>query len=122
MAMCTSRIKFTIIALSVNHGNIFHSKCELRNFWLVVILRTPITNARINYKRLRFENTPSIIRHACGTKRFARKTSKLRWLNPRAKFPHEDSKQGLAKTRPAMTIIVQQAYYNGRGPNTQKVK
>ena len=55
-------------------------------------------------------------------KSFARNTSKLRWLKPRAKFPHEDSKQGLAKTRPAMTIIVQQAYYNGRGPNTQKVK
>ena len=50
------------------------------------------------------------------------KTSELRWLKPREKFPSEDSKQGLAKTRPAMTIIVQQAYYNGGGPNTQKVK
>ena len=29
--------------------------------------------------------------------------------------------QGLAKTRPAMTIIVQQAYYIGRGPTTEKV-
>ena len=55
-------------------------------------------------------------------KYFARKTSELRWLKPREKFPSEDSKQGLAKTRPAMTIIVQQAYYNGGGPNTQKVK
>ena len=34
----------------------------------------------------------------------------------------EGSKQGQAQTRPAMTIIVQQAYYNGRGPTTQKVK
>ena len=71
---------------------------------------------------LRFENTPSIIRHALGTNRYAWKTCKLRWLKPWTKSPVEGSKQGQAQTRPAMTIIVQQAYYNGRGPTSQKVK
>ena len=69
-----------------------------------------------------FENTPSIIRHARGTKRCARTTSKLRWLKPPTKFPVEDSKQGQAQTRLATTIIVQQAYYIGQGPTTKKIK
>ena len=46
------------------------------------------------------------------------KTSKPPWLISCTKFPVEDSKQGLAKTRPAMTIIVQQAYYIDGGPTT----
>ena len=41
--MCTLRIKFSTIALSVN----FHSKCELRNICLVTINKNPIANARI---------------------------------------------------------------------------
>ena len=41
--------KFAIIALSLNHGNIFHSKCELRNFWLVVIIKTPIANGKMSH-------------------------------------------------------------------------
>ena len=43
------------------------------------------------------------------------------WKTSMAKTLNKISR-GLAKTRPAMTIIVQQAYYNGGGPNTQKVK
>ena len=50
------------------------------------------------------------------------KLPKPPWLISWTKFPVEDSKQGLAKTRPAMTIIVQQAYYIDGGPTTQKVK